>query len=68
MSEKKLAIDMTPEELNQWIDSLEIEDDSIPEFRFSNPDPYFKVMTTRLAGGMFSPYKGIIPACARKAH
>ena len=27
MSEKKLAIDMTPEELNQWIDSLEIEDD-----------------------------------------
>ena len=25
-------------------------------------------MTTRLAGGMFSPYKGIIPACARKAH
>ncbi len=27
-----------------------------------------KVMTTRLAGGMFSPYKGILPACARKAH
>ena len=26
------------------------------------------VMTTRLAGGMFSPYKGILPACARKAH
>ena len=43
MSEKKLAIDMTPEELNQWIDSLEIEDDSIPEFRFSNPDLYFKI-------------------------
>ena len=27
-----------------------------------------KVMTTRLAGGMFSPYKGILPACARKAN
>ena len=27
-----------------------------------------EVMTTRLAGGMFSPYKGILPACARKAH
>jgi len=26
------------------------------------------VMTTRLAGGLFYPYKGILPACARKAH
>ena len=43
MNEKKLAIDMTPEELDQWINSLEIEDDRIPEFHFSNPDPYFKI-------------------------
>ena len=43
MSNKKLAIDMTPEELDQWIDSLETEDDSIPEFHFSNPDHYFKI-------------------------
>ena len=43
MSDKKLAIDMTPEELEQWLDSLETEDDSIPEYHFSNPDPYFKI-------------------------
>ena len=43
MSDKKLAIDMTPEELEQWLDSMETEDDSIPEFHFSNPDPYFKI-------------------------
>ena len=43
MNEKKLAIDMTPEGLEQWLDSLETEDDSIPEFHFSNPDPYFKI-------------------------
>ena len=46
MNKKKLAIDMTPEELDQWIDSLETEDDSIPEFYFSNPDPYFKITPT----------------------
>ena len=46
MSEKKLAIDTTPEELNQWIDSLEIEDEDIPEYLFSNPDPYFKITPT----------------------
>ena len=46
MSEKKLAIDMTPEELDQWIDSLEIEDEGIPEYYFSNPDPYFKIKPT----------------------
>ena len=37
MCDKKLAIDMTPEELEQWLDSLETEDDSIlkypPHFR-----------------------------------
>ena len=46
MSEKKLAIDTTPEELDQWIDSLEIEDEDIPEYLFSNPDPYFKITPT----------------------
>ena len=46
MSEKKLAIDMTPEELGQWIDSLEIEDEGILEYYFSNPDPYFKIKPT----------------------
>ena len=43
MSDKKLAIDMTPEDLDQWIDSLETEDAVIPEYLFSNPDPYFKI-------------------------
>ncbi len=27
-----------------------------------------KVRTTGLAGGLLSPYKGLLPACARKAH
>ena len=26
------------------------------------------IMTTGLAGGLHCPYKGLIPACARKAH
>jgi len=26
-----------------------------------------KIMTTGLAGGLFCPYKGLIPASARKA-
>lgn len=42
MTDKKLAIDMTPEELEQWLDTLEIED-TIPGYYFSNPDPYFKI-------------------------
>ena len=45
MSEPKKAIDMTPEELEQWLDTLEIED-TIPGFYFSNPDPYFKIAPT----------------------
>ena len=28
----------------------------------------FSVKTTRLAGGLLCPYKGLFPACARKAH
>ena len=46
MSDKKRAIDMTPEELEQWLDSLETEDDSIPEYLFSNTNPYFKITPT----------------------
>ena len=45
MCEPKKAIDMTPEELEQWLDTLEIED-TIPGFYFSNPDPYFKIAPT----------------------
>lgn len=45
MNEPKKAIDMTPEELEQWLDTLEIED-TIPGFYFSNPDPYFKIAPT----------------------
>ena len=26
------------------------------------------VRTTGLAGGLLNPYKGLLPACARKAH
>ena len=33
---------MTPEELEQWLDTLETED-TVPEYYFSNPDPYAKV-------------------------
>lgn len=29
---------------------------------------FFIVKTTRLAGGLLCPYKGLFPACARKAH
>ena len=42
MSEQKKAIEMTPEELERWLDSLEIED-TAPTYYFSNPDPYAKV-------------------------
>ena len=28
----------------------------------------YRVKTTRLAGGLLCPYKGLFPACARKAH
>lgn len=45
MNEPKKAIDMTPEELEQWLDTLEIED-TIPGFYFANPDPYFKITPT----------------------
>ena len=43
MSEQKKAIDMTPEELKQWLNSLTVpEDDEIPCYYFSASDPYLK--------------------------
>lgn len=42
MNEPIKATDLTPEELEQWLDSLETED-TTPEYCFTNPDPYAKV-------------------------
>lgn len=43
MSEQKKAIDMTPEELKQWLSSLTVpEDDEIPCCYFSASAPYLK--------------------------
>ena len=43
MSEQKKAIDMTPEELKQWLSSMTVpEDDEIPCYYFSASDPYLK--------------------------
>ena len=43
MSEQKKAIDMTPEELKQWLSSLTVpEDDEIPCYYFSASYPYLK--------------------------
>ena len=43
MSEQKKAIDMTPEELKQWLSSLTVpEDEEMPCYYFSASDPYLK--------------------------
>ena len=43
MSERKKTIDMTPEELKQWLSSLTVpEDDEMPCYYFSAADPYLK--------------------------
>ena len=43
ISEQKKAIDMTPEELKQWLSSLTVpEDDEIPCYYFTTSDPYLK--------------------------
>ena len=43
MSDQKKAIDMTPEELKQWLRSLTApEDDEAPYCCFSESDPYLK--------------------------
>ena len=42
MSEEKSVIDMTPEELEEWMATLESSQEEIPCYYFSNPDPYAK--------------------------
>ena len=42
MNEQKKVIDMTPEELNEWLASLPAPEDDAPYLPFSDPDPYFK--------------------------
>ena len=42
MSEQKKAIDMTPEELKQWLRSLTAPEDDEAPYCFSASDPYLK--------------------------
>ena len=42
MNEQKKAIDMTTEELNEWLASLPAPEDDAPCLPFSALDPYFK--------------------------
>ena len=42
MNENKKAIDMTPEELNEWLASLPAPEDDAPFSYGSNADPYLK--------------------------
>ena len=42
MNEQKKVIDMSPEELNEWLASLPAPEDDAPSLPFSDPDPYFK--------------------------
>ena len=42
MSEDKSVMDMTSEELKEWMDTLESSPEEIPCYHFSNPDPYAK--------------------------
>ena len=46
MSEQKKAIDMTPEELNVWLETLPAPKDDLTCPHFSEPDPYFKMEHT----------------------
>lgn len=43
MNEQKKAIDMTPEELNEWLASLPAPEDDSSYPNFSDADPYFKL-------------------------
>ena len=43
MNKNKKAIDMTPEERNEWLTSLPAPVDEIPCLPFADPDPYFKM-------------------------
>ena len=46
MNKNKKAIDMTPEELNEWLASLPAPQDDALCPHFSDPDPYFKMEHT----------------------
>ena len=46
MSEQKKAINMTPEELDKWLESLPAPKDDLLCPYFSDPDPYFKMEHT----------------------
>lgn len=43
MHEQKKAIDMTPEELNEWLASLPAQEDDSSYPHFLDADPYFKL-------------------------
>ena len=43
MNEQKKAIDMTPEELNEWLESLPTPKDDSSYPHFPDADPYFKL-------------------------
>ena len=42
MNEENKVVDMTPEELEEWMDTLESTPAEVPCYYFSNPDPYAK--------------------------
>ena len=46
MSDNKKAINMTPEELDKWLESLPAPKDDLLCPHFSDPDPYFKMEHT----------------------
>ena len=46
MAKNKKAIDMTPEELNEWLASLPAPKDDLPRLPFSDLDPYFQMEHT----------------------
>ena len=46
MSDNKKAINMTPKELDKWLESLPAPKDDLPCPHFSDPDPYFKMEHT----------------------
>lgn len=46
MNKNKKAIDMTPEEVNEWLASLPAPQDDALCTHFSDPDPYFKMEHT----------------------
>ena len=46
MSEQKKAINMTPVELDKWLESLPSPKDDLTCPHFSDPDPYFKMEHT----------------------